>query len=103
MVEIQARLCDFALSLPGRLGRFPLGRARRQVDKKVFVGTSTDRIRARARRWVDVPVQADGVTPGLLCDWIEKLPHRRAERLVAELERHALPWAPGVGRTGSVP
>jgi hypothetical protein len=50
-------------------------------------------------------VQADGVTPGLLIDWIEESYRIVApKRLVAELDRRAARMgAPGVGRRGSVP
>jgi predicted DNA-binding protein (MmcQ/YjbR family) len=54
--------------------------------------------------WVNVPVQAEGVTPELLCDWIEESYRIVApKRLVAVLDWHsARTSAPCTGRTGSI-
>jgi predicted DNA-binding protein (MmcQ/YjbR family) len=131
--DIQARLRDYALSLPGAWEDFPWGERVAKVDKRVFVffghdedagpsrvtvklveshghalaieGTATTGYGLGRAGWVDVSVQAEGVTPDLLCDWIEESYRIVApKRLVAELERCAARMgAPGVGRTGSAP
>jgi predicted DNA-binding protein (MmcQ/YjbR family) len=129
MVEIQSRLRDFALALPGAGEDFPWGERVAKVNKKVFVffghddqadpslvtvrlveshghalaieGAAPTGYGLGRAGWVTVPVQAAGVTPELLCDWIEESYRIVApRRLVEELDRHAAPTgAPGSGRT----
>jgi predicted DNA-binding protein (MmcQ/YjbR family) len=107
-------LRDFALSLPGTWEDFPWGERVAKVDSKIFVffghddesalvtvklaeshhhalaiegATPTGYGLGRAG-WVNVPVDAKGVTAPLLRDWIEESYRVIApKRLVAELDR----------------
>ena len=116
MAGIQARLREYALSLPCAWEDFPWGERVAKVNKKVFVFFGHDdqteplitvklveshghalAIEAAAPSgyglgragWVSVPLQAEGVTAELLCDWIEESYRIVApKRLVAVLDRH---------------
>jgi predicted DNA-binding protein (MmcQ/YjbR family) len=130
MTDIQARLRDFALSLPGTWEDFPWGDRVAKVDRKIFVFFGHDDESARVTvklaeshhhalaiegaastgyglgraGWVDVPVHGEGVTLELLLDWIEESYRIVApRRLVAELDRRAHLQGKSGGGTGSGP
>jgi predicted DNA-binding protein (MmcQ/YjbR family) len=117
MPDIEERLRDFALLLPGAWEDFPWGERVAKVGKRVFVFFGHDQRRPRfvtvklveshghalavegaapsgyglgRAGWVNVPVHAEGVNAGLLCDWIEESYRLVApKRLVAELDRRS--------------
>jgi predicted DNA-binding protein (MmcQ/YjbR family) len=95
---VRAKLLEFALSLPEATEDHPWDETVAKVRKKVFVFFGGDPTRNRITvklveshghalsiegaepsgyglgkaGWVTVPVDADGVDLGLLCDWIEE-------------------------------
>jgi predicted DNA-binding protein (MmcQ/YjbR family) len=108
----RAQLRDFALSLPEAAEDFPWGETVAKVRGKVFVffgrddstqltvklveshghamsidGAQPTGYGLGKAGWVNVPVDADGVTLDLLRDWIEESYRIVApKRLVAELD-----------------
>jgi len=123
MANLADELRAFALSLPGAFEDFPWGDRVAKVNGKIFVFLPGDGERGPRRitvklveshphalaiegaeptgyglgrsGWLTIPVEADGVTLDLLCDWIEESYRIIApKRLVAELDR---------GKTYSVP
>jgi predicted DNA-binding protein (MmcQ/YjbR family) len=128
MPDIEARLRDFALSLPGAWEDFPWGERVAKAGRRVFVffghdddagpslitvklveshghalaleGAAPSGYGLGRAGWVTVPVHAEGVSPELLCDWVEESYRIVApKRLVAELERRNDPDG-GTGRRG---
>lgn len=117
MDDVRAQLLEFALSLPEAFEDHPWGESVAKVRGKVFVffgmeGSPEPRMTVKLVEshghglsvegaeptgyglgksgWVTVPLEADGVDPGLLCDWIEESYRIVApKRLVAELETRA--------------
>jgi predicted DNA-binding protein (MmcQ/YjbR family) len=116
--DSQARLRAYALSLPGAWEDFPWGERVAKVNKRIFVflghddetesslvtvklaeshghalaieGAAPTGYRLGRAGRVNVPVQAEGVTPELLCEWIEESYRILApKRLVAALDRPA--------------
>ncbi len=112
MDAVRAKLLSFALSLPEAVEDHPWDETVAKVRKKVFVFFGGDPSRRRITvklveshghalsiegaeptgyglgraGWVTVPVDADAVEVGLLCDWIEESYRIVApKRLVAEL------------------
>jgi predicted DNA-binding protein (MmcQ/YjbR family) len=117
MVDIRGQLREFALSLPAASEDFPWGERVAKVRAKVFVflghddesgppGMTVKLVEWRGHAlalegaepsgyglgragWVNVPLQAEGVSLDLLRDWIEESYRIVApKRLVAELDRH---------------
>jgi len=114
MDDVRAQLLEFALSLPEAFEDHPWGESVAKVRGKVFVffgmeGSPRPRMTVKLVEshghglsvdgseptgyglgksgWVTVPLEADGVDPGLLCDWIEESYRIVApKRLVAELD-----------------
>jgi predicted DNA-binding protein (MmcQ/YjbR family) len=114
MVDVRAQVRAFALSLPGASEHFPWGECAIKVAGKVFVFLGPEQRTgpplmtvkldeshghalaiAGAERtgyglgrsgWVNVPLGAEGLTPGLLRDWVEESYRIVApKRLVARL------------------
>jgi predicted DNA-binding protein (MmcQ/YjbR family) len=115
-LDVRAEVTTFALSLPGATEDFPWGERVAKVKGKVFVflgpdqsagpaGMSVKLVESRGHAltiegakptgyglgragWVDVPLEAEGVTTGLLRDFVEESYRVVApKRLVAELDR----------------
>lgn len=112
MAEVHERLRKFALSLPGAWEDFPWGDRVAKVNRRVFVFLGSAGMTVKLREshghalsldgakpaafglgpsgWVDVPLDAPGVTLDLLEDWIEESYRIVApKRLVAELDGRA--------------
>lgn len=110
---VRAKLLEFALSLPEAIEDHPWGETVAKVRRRVFVFFGGDPIRHRITvklveshghalsiegaepsgyglgkaGWVTVPVDADGVDLGLLCDWIEESYRIVApKRLLAQID-----------------
>jgi predicted DNA-binding protein (MmcQ/YjbR family) len=117
-VDINSRLREFALALPGAWEDFTWGERVAKVERKVFVffghnddtepslvtvklveshghalaieGAAPSGYGLGRAGWVTVPIQAEGVSRELLCDWIEESYRIAAsKRLVAGLDRYA--------------
>lgn len=120
MPDTEARLRDFALSLPAAWEDFPWGERVAKAGRRVFVffghdddtgpslvtvklveshghalaieGAAPSGYGLGRAGWVNVPVHAEGVSPELLCDWIEESYRIVAsKRLFAELDRRTAP------------
>jgi predicted DNA-binding protein (MmcQ/YjbR family) len=118
MADRRARLSAFALSLPEASEHFPWGERVAKVNGKIFVflgsdqapgpgGMSVKLVESQGHAlaiegakptgyglgragWVSVPLEAEGLTFDLLCDWIEESYRVVApKRLVAELDERA--------------
>jgi predicted DNA-binding protein (MmcQ/YjbR family) len=111
--DLRAQLREFALSLPEAWEDFPWGERVAKVRGKVFVfmggdestlitvkldeshghaaslpGVEPTRYGLGRSGWLNVPIDAEGATPELLCDWIEESYRIVApKRLLAELDR----------------
>ena len=114
MGDVRSAVREFALSLPGAFEDHPWGEDVVKVNTKIFVflgtaGSATQRLTVKLIEshghalaidgsvptgyglgksgWVTVPIGAEGVSPELLCDWIEESYRVVApKRLVAELD-----------------
>jgi predicted DNA-binding protein (MmcQ/YjbR family) len=120
MGDLRDRVRTFALSLPGAFEDFPWGERVAKVNRKVFVFLGSDErsgpplITVKLDEshghalaldgaaptgyglgkagWVNVPVEAEGVTVELLRDLVEESYRIVApRRLVAELDRYSSP------------
>lgn len=115
LADIRAQIRDFALSLPEASEDYPWGEDVAKVRGKIFVflgtaGSSVPRMTVKLVEshghalsvegaeptgyglgksgWVTVPLEADGLDSGLLCDWIEESYRVVAPKsLVSELDR----------------
>jgi predicted DNA-binding protein (MmcQ/YjbR family) len=116
MADIRAQVREFALSHPGAWEDFPWDESVAKAGRKVFVFFGSEEragpplmtvklaeshghaltIEGAARTgyglgragWVDVPLEAEGVTLELLRDWVEESYRIVApKRLAAELDR----------------
>jgi predicted DNA-binding protein (MmcQ/YjbR family) len=116
MADVRAQLRAFALSFPEASEHFPWGERVVKVNGKVFVflghddrtgpplmtvklieshghalaieGAGPTGYGLGRSGWVNVPLRAEGVTLGLLRDWIEESYRIVApKRLIAELDR----------------
>jgi predicted DNA-binding protein (MmcQ/YjbR family) len=116
MDDVRAQICAFALSLPEAAEDFPWGERVAKVNRKVFVflghdertgppqmtvklveshghalaidGAEPTRYGLGRSGWVNVPLEAEGVSPDLLRDLIEESYRIVApKRLVTALDR----------------
>ena len=114
MSALRAKVLEFALSLPGATEDHPWGEDVAKVNGKVFVflappastkpsmtvklveshghalavdGAEPTAYGLGKSGWITVPIDADGLTRDLLCDWVEESYRIVApKRLVAELD-----------------
>jgi predicted DNA-binding protein (MmcQ/YjbR family) len=111
--RVRTKVLEFALSLPEAVEDHPWDETVAKVRKKVFVFFGGDPTRNRITvklveshghalsiegaepsgyglgraGWVTVPVDADGVDVGLLCDWVEESYRIVApKRLLAQID-----------------